>query len=181
MVPELCKRKEKVGGVTPPECWISGGYGSPLRGARLKGSPRGGRHQPLLSESPTVFVHITFSDVLPALLAPAGRYCWRSCSYYPPAPPGEKGRVPLPLLRSYPLCRRFATPRLAKAAGPFRARGGTLLPAQVLSGRRRSQLSDGTGPRACTPTWSTQTAGYRHPTSRVFLNDFYYLQNVGSW
>ena len=62
MVPELCKRKEKVGGVTPPECWISGGYGSPLRGARLKGSPRGGRHQPLLSESPTVFVHITFSS-----------------------------------------------------------------------------------------------------------------------
>jgi hypothetical protein len=45
--------------VTPPECWISGGYSSPLRGARLKGSPRGGRHQPLLSESPTVFVHIT--------------------------------------------------------------------------------------------------------------------------
>ena len=51
--------------MTPPECWISGGYGSPLRGARLKGSPRGGRHQPLLSESPTVFVHITLSPCTP--------------------------------------------------------------------------------------------------------------------
>ena len=27
-----------------------------------------------------------------------GRCCWRSSSYYPPAPPGEKGKVPLPLL-----------------------------------------------------------------------------------
>ncbi|MBQ6821589.1 MAG: hypothetical protein IJP39_04160 [Bacteroidales bacterium] len=34
-------------------------------------------------------------------------------SRYPPAPPGEKGMVPLPLLRSYSLCRRFATPKVA--------------------------------------------------------------------
>ena len=95
--------------------------------------------------------------------------------------------VPVKLAKGLSRRKRLWSP--AKAAGPFRARGGTLLLAQVLSGRRRSQLSDGTGPRACTPTCeygrfclhgSTQTAGYRHPTSRVFLNDFYYLQTRAS-
>ena len=59
MVHELCQREEEAGRVTPPEYATSGGYGSPLRGAHRKGPPRGGRHQPLLSELPTVFVHIT--------------------------------------------------------------------------------------------------------------------------
>ena len=43
----------------PPEYTTSGGYGSPLRRAPFNGPPRSGRHQPLLSISPPVFVHIT--------------------------------------------------------------------------------------------------------------------------
>ena len=79
--------------------------------------------------------------------------------------------IPKPLPSGKGLSRRKRLRNPAIAAGPFRARGGTLLLAQVLSGRRRSQLSDGTGPRACTPTCeygrfclhgSTQIAGYRH-------------------
>ena len=59
----------------------------------------------------------SFSDVLPALLAPAGRY------YVDPSPnPFPRGRDLVGL----------QPPRLAKAAGPFRARGGTLLLAQQL-------------------------------------------------
>ena len=59
----------------------------------------------------------SFSDVLPALLAPAGRY------YIDPSPnPFPRG---IDLVGQRP-------PRLAKAAGLFRARGGTLLLAQQL-------------------------------------------------
>jgi hypothetical protein len=31
--------------------------------------------------------------------------------YYPPAPPGDKGKVPLTPLRGYPLCRPFGPPK----------------------------------------------------------------------
>ena len=49
----------------PPEYTTSGGYGSPLRRAPFNGPPRSGRHQPLLSISPTVFVHITSLYAIP--------------------------------------------------------------------------------------------------------------------
>ena len=46
--------------MTPPRITRLGGYGSPLRGgAPDNGPPRGGRHQPQMSQSPTIFVNYT--------------------------------------------------------------------------------------------------------------------------
>ena len=55
--------------------WFDG-YGSPLRGAPGNGPPRGGRHQPLLSRLPTVFVNYTFFTGT----GPGGRRIWRNGS-----------------------------------------------------------------------------------------------------
>ena len=53
--------------MTPSRITRLDGYGSPLRGAPGNGPPRGGRHQPLLSRLPTVFVNYTtfFVSLLP--------------------------------------------------------------------------------------------------------------------
>ena len=59
MVPLLCRREEKERQVTQPRITRLGCYSSPLRWALWNGPPRGGCHQPLLSLSPTIYVHIT--------------------------------------------------------------------------------------------------------------------------
>ena len=45
--------------MTPPRITRLGGYGSLLQGALKNGPPRSGRHQPKMSQSPTIFVYYT--------------------------------------------------------------------------------------------------------------------------
>ena len=98
------------------------------------------------SDLPALFV---YGCGVPVKLAPAGRY------YVDPSPnPFPRGRDLVG----------------ASASGIRPLRPGLFGPEAGRCCWRRSQLSDGTGPRACTPTCeygrfclhgSTQTAGYR--------------------
>ena len=55
----FCNEKKKERQVTPARYTSLAGCDSTLRRARPNGSPRVGRHQPKMSESPTIYVHIT--------------------------------------------------------------------------------------------------------------------------
>ena len=67
-------------------------------------------------------------------------------SYNPPAPPGEKGKVPLPLLRSYPLCRPSASKQYTSRLTALRPFGSQNSPAETSHLRWRFALREGFHP-----------------------------------
>ena len=62
---------------------------------------------------------------------------------YPPAPPGEKGKVPLPLLRSYPLCRPSASKQYTSRLTSLRPFGPQNSPAETSHLRWRFAFRSG--------------------------------------